>query len=61
MKYLRWCIHEILERGDPFKKPIWYHFEVAMAHVVHEVNVDHIDLERDNGSSSSQCAGDHWE
>jgi len=61
MRYLRGCVHEILERREPFEEPIGYQFKVAVTHVVHEVDVDHIDLKCKNGSSSIQGAHNQWD
>jgi hypothetical protein len=61
MRYLRGCVHEILERREPFEEPARHQFEVAVAHVVHKVNVDQICLECNDGSSPSQSACDHWD
>jgi hypothetical protein len=44
MRYLRGCVHQILERREPLEEPTWYQFKVAVTHVVHEVYVEHIDL-----------------
>jgi hypothetical protein len=43
-KYLRWRVHEILERWEPFEEPGGHQLEVAVAHVVHEVDVEHVEL-----------------
>jgi hypothetical protein len=61
MRYLRGCVHEILERREPFEEPARHQFEVAVTHVVHEVNVDHIYLECNDGSSPGQGACDQWD
>lgn len=61
MKYLRWRVHEILERREPCEEPAGYQLEVAVPHVVHEINVNQIHLECNYGSSSSQGTGDQWD
>jgi hypothetical protein len=37
--YLRWRVHEVLERRKDLEHPLGHQLEIAVAHVVHEVNV----------------------
>ena len=42
MLYLRWGVHEILQRREGFEDPLWYQFKIAVPHIIHEVNVRNV-------------------
>ena len=54
MEYLRWGIHEIFEDGKDVKQALWDDLEVAVTHVVHEINVSDISSHGYHRCSSSE-------
>lgn len=40
--YLRWSIYEILERRKSLEHPLWHQLKIAVAHVIHEINVSNV-------------------
>lgn len=40
--HLRGSVHEVLKRREKREDPVWNELEVAMSHVVHEVDVSNI-------------------
>ena len=39
---LRWCIHQIFERRESREHPLGNDLKVAMAHIVHKINISDI-------------------
>ena len=42
---LRRCVHEILEEGEDGEDSLWNELEIAVTHIVHEVNISYITRE----------------
>ena len=41
-RVIRWGVHKVLERGEHLEAPFRNKLEVAMPHIVHDVNIEDI-------------------
>ena len=57
---LRGGIHKILEEGKYGVEPLGHKLEVAVPHVVHEINIRNVADKRYNRSCSGENHGQQW-
>lgn len=55
-KYLRRGVHEVLEKGEDAKEPLWNNLKVAMTHIIHKINVSHVSKYGDQ----RHCVSEDW-
>ena len=59
--YLRWSVHEVLERREGAKQPLRDQLKVAVAHIVHEVNICDVAKNCQKRGGSIEDGGQDWD
>ena len=57
---LRGGIHKILEEGKYGEEPLGHELEVAVPHVVHEINIRNVAKKSYNAACSGEDHGQQW-